>query len=204
MKDQAIYEKQSFGQKLGFGRKTALIVIDFQAGFTSAEVLGGFNINQAIDNTARLLGAVRKAGWPVGHVRFATANQGRDIGTFGDKVPALKKMSEDCPESQFVDAVKPLPSEWVAVKRHSSAFFGTNFSAWLAYEGVDTLLITGCTTSGCVRATTVDASAYGLRPLVVTDCVGDRAEEPHHASLFDMGQKYADLVTVNDVVKHIG
>ncbi|MCD8504610.1 MAG: isochorismatase family protein [Burkholderiaceae bacterium] len=203
MKDIAIYEKQSFGQKLGFGRKTALLIIDFQVGFTSADVLGGFNINQAIDNTAKLLNAARKAGLPIGHVRFATANNGRDVGTFGDKVPALKTITEESPEAQFVESVMPLPTEYVSVKRHSSAFFGTNFAAWLAYEGVDTLLITGCTTSGCVRASTVDASAHGLRPLVVTDCVGDRAEEPHHASLFDMGQKYADLITLDEVLKEI-
>ena len=92
--------------------------------------------------------------------------------------------------------------EWVSLKRHSSAFFGTNLASWLSFVGADTLFITGCTTSGCVRASTIDASAYGLRPMVVTDCVGDRAEGPHNASIFDMGQKYADLVTSKEAAAY--
>jgi maleamate amidohydrolase len=202
MSELDIYEKQQFGQQIGFGRKAALLIIDFQVGFCSADCLGGFNINQAIDNTAVLLAKARAAGVPVAHVRFATECDGVDIGTFAIKVPALKTLTVDAPEAQFDERVKPKDGEWVSLKRHSSAFFGTNLASWLSFAGCDTLLITGCTTSGCVRASTVDASAYGLRPLVVTDCVGDRAEGPHKASLFDMGQKYADLITSEQAIKH--
>ena len=202
MSDLDVYKKQHFGQKIGFGRQSALLIIDFQVGFSSADVLGGFNINQAIDCTAKLLAAARQAGIPVAHVRYATECDGVDIGTFALKVPSLKNLSPDSPDAQFVDSVKPAKGEWVSLKRHSSAFFGTNLASWLSFVGADTLLITGCTTSGCVRATTVDASAYGLRPMVVTDCVGDRAEGPHHASIFDMGQKYADLITSEEAMAH--
>jgi len=202
MSDLDIYKKQQFGQKIGYGRQSALLIIDFQVGFSNAEVLGGFNINQAIDCTARLLTAARQANIPVAHVRYATECDGVDIGTFAIKVPSLKNLSADSADAQFVDSVKPVKGEWVSLKRHSSAFFGTNLASWLSFVGADTLLITGCTTSGCVRASTVDASAYGLRPMVVTDCVGDRAEGPHHSSLFDMGQKYADLITSEEAMTH--
>lgn len=202
MSDLDIYKKQHFGQKIGFGRQSALLIIDFQVGFSSADVLGGFNINEAIANTAKLLKGARSAKVPVAHVRFASECEGVDIGTFAIKVPSLKKLSPDSKNAQFVDSVKPKKGEWVSVKRHSSAFFGTNLASWLSFVGADTLFITGCTTSGCVRASTIDASAYGLRPMVVTDCVGDRAEGPHNASIFDMGQKYADLLTSKEALAY--
>ena len=195
MSDLDVYKRQQFGQKIGFGRQPALLIIDFQVGFSNADVFGGFNINEAIANTAKLLKGARSAKIPVAHVRFASECDGVDIGTFAIKVPSLKKLSPDSKNAQFVDSVKPKKGEWVSVKRHSSAFFGTNLASWLSFVGADTLFITGCTTSGCVRASTIDASAYGLKPMVVTDCVGDRAEGPHNASIFDMGQKYADLLT---------
>lgn len=202
MSDIDIYKKQHFGQKIGFGRQSALLIIDFQVGFASPDILGGFNINEAIANTARLLKGARSAKVPVAHVRFASDCEGVDIGTFAIKVPALKKLSPDSKNAQFADSVKPKKGEWVSLKRHSSAFFGTNLASWLSFVGADTLFITGCTTSGCVRASTIDASAYGLRPMVVTDCVGDRAEGPHNASIFDMGQKYADLLSSKEALAY--
>ncbi len=202
MSDLGIYEKQHFGKPLGFGRQPALLIIDFQVGFAKPDVLGGFNINEAIEHTAELLKVARATEVPVCHVRFASTSKGDDIGTFANKVPALKSLSPESADAQFVSSVAPIDGEWVSIKRHSSAFFGTNLSTWLTYRGVDTLFITGCTTSGCVRASTIDASAYSLRPMVVTDCVGDRARAPHEANLFDMGQKYADLVTMREAAAH--
>ncbi|MCF8170971.1 MAG: isochorismatase family protein [Candidatus Methylopumilus sp.] len=202
MADLDVYKKQKFGQKIGFGKKSALLIIDFQVGFADADVLGGFNMLSAIEQTSKLLKIARSSKVPVAHVRFATEMQGDDIGTFAVKVPTLKKLSPDSKDAQFVESVRPKKGEWVSTKRHGSAFFGTNLAAWLTFVGVDTLFITGCTTSGCVRASTIDASAYGLRPMVVTDCVGDRAEGPHRANLFDMEQKYADLVTSKQVVAY--
>lgn len=202
MSDLNVYERQNFGNKIGFGRKSALLIIDLQVGFSRHDVLGGYNINIAIDNTAVLLKAARAGGVPVAHVRFATECKGEDIGTFGIKVPVLRTLSPDSPDAQFVETLKPIDGEFVSIKRHSSAFFATNLASWLIFNGVDTLFITGCTTSGCVRASTLDASCYGLRPMVVVDCVGDRAQGPHEANLFDMGQKYADLVSLSASVAH--
>ena len=195
MSDLSVYEKQHFGKPLGFGRQPALLIIDFQVGFAKPDVLGGFNINESIARTAELLRSARAHNVPVCHVRFASEAKGEDIGTFAVKVPALQALAPDSADAQFVESVAPIDGEYVSIKRHSSAFFGTNLASWLISRGVDTLFITGCTTSGCVRASVVDSMQHNFRTVVISDCVGDRALEPHEANLFDMQQKYADVMT---------
>ena len=197
--DTEIFRAQGFAQPLGAGAAPALVIVDFQAGFTDAAVFGGGGINAAIERTVRLLALARARGWPVAHTRVVYADDGSDCGVFVAKVPALAKLTETSPESQIVPQLSPAPGELVVRKRHASAFHATGFAGWLALRRVDTLFVAGCTTSGCVRATVVDASAHELRPIVVTDCVGDRAAGPHEASLFDMRQKYADLMSLADV-----
>jgi maleamate amidohydrolase len=203
MSDEAIYELQRFGQRMGFGRRPALLIVDFIEAYTDATQFGGFNINDSIAATAELLKAVRAAGLPVAHVRFGVSPDGSDLGTWGLKVPSLAKLVHDRPATQFVPAVAPVAGEWVAVKKHSSAFFGTPLTAFLASRGVDTLIVTGCTTSGCVRASVVDASAHGYRPIVPEECTGDRARGPHLANLFDMQQKYADVMPLAEVMAEL-
>ena len=200
MADLDVFERQGFGKPLGYGTKTALLIIDFQICFLDEDGLGGFNLKQAIDNTAELLPAVRAAGMPVAHVRFVAPGTPGGIGTFAEKVPVLNDLTRDHPGAPFVPSVAPIAGEYVMEKEHASAFFGTSFSTWLRTSAIDTLLIAGCTTSGCVRASVVDASAYGMRPIVVEDCVGDRAKAPHDASLFDMHQKYADIKSLGEVL----
>lgn len=195
-----IYKQQSFGCRVGYGDALALLIIDFQYGFARPESFGGYNIESAIHHTAGLLAAAREASLPIAHVCFQVQEGGTNLGPFGLKVPNLAKLTSDAKESQIVDELRPAKGEFLATKQHASAFFGTSLSSWLLTQRVDTLLIAGCTTSGCVRASVVDASAYGLRPIVVEECVGDRAEEPHRANLFDMDQKYADVVLLSDVL----
>ena len=134
---------------------------------------------------------------------FKCRKAGESLGPFGLKVPNLAKLTPDAKESQIVDELKPVKGEYITTKQHASAFFGTSLSSWLLTRRVDTLLIAGCTTSGCVRASVIDASAHGLRPIVIEECVGDRAEEPHRANLFDMDQKYADVVALSDVLHRL-
>jgi maleamate amidohydrolase len=112
-------------------------------------------------------------------------------------VPRLKILTESSSASQVISELEPGPGEYVIRKTQASAFFGTDLAAYLVYKGVDTLFIAGCTTSGCVRASVVDAISYNFRPIVVENCVGDRAQGPHEANLFDIGQKYADLMTAD-------
>ncbi|MCZ6590674.1 MAG: isochorismatase family protein, partial [Alphaproteobacteria bacterium] len=108
-------------------------------------------------------------------------------------------LTEHAPASQVVAELEPRDGEYVFTKTQPSAFFGTNLTAWLVAKRVDTVLVTGCTTSGCVRASVIDSMSYNFRTIVVSDCVGDRALGPHEANLFDMEQKYADLMTAAEV-----
>ncbi len=189
-----IYRRQGFAQTLGLGLAPAVVVVDFVAGFTDPAHFGGGNIAQAIVRTVELLALARRNRWPVAHTRVVYADDGSDAGVFAAKVPPLLTLTETSPLSQIVPELTPVAGELVIRKRQASAFFGTGLAGWLAYRRVDTVLVAGCTTSGCVRATVVDACAHEFRPVVMADCVGDRAIGPHEANLFDMGQKYADLM----------
>ena len=204
MSELDIYARQGFAQKIGIGGAPALVMVDFVLGFTDPAHFGGGNINDAIEKTVDLLAFARKHGWPIAHTRVVYADDGSDAGAFTRKAPGLLKLTETSPLSQIVDALRPIPGELVIRKRQASAFFGTEFAPWLLWNRVDTLFVTGCTTSGCVRATVVDAVAYNLRTIVVTDGVGDRALGPHEANLFDMGQKYADLMTAAEIMAVTG
>ena len=198
-----IYKQQSFGSRLGYGDSLALLIIDLQQGFSKPEAFGGYNIKSAITRTAELLAAAREVSLPIAHVCFQVQEGGTNLGPFGLKVPNLARLTQDAQDSRIVAELAPAKGEFLAVKQHASAFFGTSLASWLLSQRVDTLLVAGCTTSGCVRASVVDASANGLRPIVVEECVGDRAEEPHRANLFDMDQKYADVVPLADVLKRL-
>jgi maleamate amidohydrolase len=193
--ETGIYARQGFAQRTGIGAAPAVIVVDFVVGFTDPAHFGGGNIGTAIQRTVGLLSLAREKGWPVAHTRVVYADDGADCGAFVRKVPPLAGLTETSPLSQIVPELTPAPGELVIRKRQASAFFDTGLAGWLTFRRVDTVLIAGCTTSGCVRATVVDACSHDFRTIVLTDCVGDRAEAPHAANLFDMGQKYADLMS---------
>ena len=195
MSELDIYARQGFAQTVGIGRQVALVMVDFVEGFTDPAHFGGGNIRDAIAVTKDLLAFARKCRWPIAHTRVVYADDGSDGGAFARKVPPLLGLTEGNPLSQIVPELQPRDGELVIRKTQASAFFNTALASWLLWHGADTLAVTGCTTSGCVRATVVDAVSNNLRTIVVTDCVGDRAMGPHQANLYDMGQKYADLMT---------
>jgi maleamate amidohydrolase len=190
-----IYHRQGMGNRAGLGQAPALVIIDFVVGFTDPAHFGGGNIGPAIEQTVGLLAFARKQGWPVAHTRVVYADDGADAGVFTLKAPPLRKLTETSPLSQIVPELAPMPGELVIRKQGASGFFDTNLAGWLAFRRVDTVAVAGCTTSGCVRATVVDSMQHNFRTVCVIDCVGDRAIAPHEANLFDMGQKYADLMT---------
>jgi maleamate amidohydrolase len=177
------------------GVRPALVIVDFVVGFADPAHFGGGNIGPAIAETSKLLDAARRKGWPVAHTRVVYADDGADAGVFTLKAPSLLKLTEASPLSQIVPGLTPVQGEHVVRKQGASGFFGTTLAAWLTMRQADTVVVAGCTTSGCVRATVVDAMQHNFRTIVATDCVGDRALGPHEANLFDMGQKYADLMT---------
>ncbi len=200
MDKHAIYRHQGLGGTSGIGRKCALILVDFVNGFVDIDQLGGPHILAAADQTVALLGHFRAHGLPVVHTRVVFASDGSDVNVFALRVPPLQKLTEQAHGSQIVPQLAPQPGEWVIRKQSASAFFETGLAGWLSQRGVDTAVITGCTTSGCVRASVVDAMQHNLRTLVISDCVGDRAAEPHEANLFDMQQKYADVMTRDEFI----
>lgn len=204
MSDLDVYTRQNFGNRLGFGERPGLIVVDFVNGFNDPQLFGGGNIDAAIRRTVGLLAACRNAGLPIVFTRIVYADDGSDAGLFMRKAPGLKILTETHPSSQVVPELAPRPGEYILRKTQASSFLGTGLAGWLVGRGVDTVIVAGCTTSGCVRATVVDAIGLGFRPIVVTDCVGDRAQGPHDANLFDLGQKYADLMDRDAVIAEIG
>lgn len=200
MTGNEVYAKQQFGQKTGFGTRPALLVIDFVNGFHDPDILGGGNIPQAVVATGPLLDFFRTTERPVIFTRIVYAEDGSDASLWCEKVPRLRSLTETAHASQVVDALAPGAGEVVIRKTQASAFFGTHLAACLTARGVDTLVVTGCTTSGCVRASVIDAMSMNYRTVVATDCVGDRALGPHEANVFDMGQKYSDLMTASEII----
>lgn len=193
----AVYARQGFGGGLGRPARIGLLIVDFVVGFADPAVFGGGNIPQAIAATIPVLAEARRRGWPVAHSRIVFADDGADANVFSLKIPGMLRLTEDSPLSAVVPELAPASGELVVRKRVPSAFFGTDLAPWLIRKGVDSLLVAGCVTSGCIRASVVDAMSYGFRPVVLADCVGDRALAPHEANLFDMAQKNAEVMSFN-------
>lgn len=202
--ERDVFRRQGFGQPFGLGTSPALLVVDFIVGFNRSAVFGGGNVDRAIRNTALVLKAARAAQIPIAHTRVAYAEDGSDADVWCRKLPKLGLLTERSPLTKFVPAVSPRRGELVIRKRLPSAFFGTDLAGILLGKGVDTLFVAGCMTSGCVRASVVDAMCHGFRTVVIEDCVGDRARGPHRASLFDMEQKYADLMNGEQAIEKFG
>ncbi len=188
------YERQGFGNSLEPQPPYGLLIVDFVNSFADPDMFGGGNIRPAIEKTVSLLAAARDRQWPIAHTRIVFADDDSDHNVFTQKVPGLLALKEDDPASAIVSELAPRPGELVVRKTVPSAFFGTQLAPWLTQRGVKTLLVAGAVTSGCVRASVVDAMCWGFRPLVLADCVGDRAVGPHEANLFDMRQKYAAVM----------
>ena len=199
------YAASGFSRRLGFGRNAALVVVDFVKAYLTPGSPLYAGVETARDRAAILLMAARTAGIPVLHTRVAYAADGSDGGIFFRKVGALSVFAAGAdPElGSFDDALAPLPSEVVITKQYASAFFGTSLASTLTSRGIDTLLIAGVSTSGCIRATAVDACQHGFIPVVVSDAVGDRHESVHNANLFDLAAKYADVVSLDEVLVYL-
>ena len=200
MTSDEIYRTQQFGQKTGLGQRPVLLVVDFVNGFADPQMLGGGNIRGAIAATVPLLSFFREHMLPVIFTRIVYAEDGSDAGLWCEKAPRLRLLTESANASQIVSELRPQAGELVVRKTQASAFFGTHLGSVLTSRGADTLVVAGCTTSGCVRASVVDAMSMNFRTVVATDAVGDRARGPHEANLFDIGQKYADLLTVREII----
>ncbi len=184
----------AFDGSLGFGRSPALILIDFVEAYFDADSPLYAGVESAFASALRVRDAARKARVPVFYTNVVYQPGGADGGVFFRKVPALTVFEAGNPLGGWPDDLEPAVDEFVISKQYPSAFFGTSLAATLTASAIDTLIITGLTTSGCVRATCVDTVSHGFIPIVVADACGDRHEGPHEANLFDMNAKYADVV----------
>jgi nicotinamidase-related amidase len=196
------YRRGGFVKRLSPGARPALLVIDFVAAYVTegSPLYGGEGCLAAQRGAQALLAAAREAGIPVIHTNVEYAPGGANGGVFFRKVPALGCFEAGRhPElARFAAGLEPRPGELVITKQYASAFFGTTLAATLTANGLDTVLIAGVSTSGCVRASAVDCCQYGFVPLVVRDAVGDRASGPQEANLFDLQAKYAEVVSLDE------
>jgi len=192
-----------FSGAIGFGQKPVVLVIDFINAFTNPASPLGADFTQEVEATRRLLEAARSKKATVVFTTVAYEPGYQDAGFFIRKVPALRVLKIGSEEVKVDPRLDPQYGEHVVIKKYASAFFGTNLASLLTGQGVDTAIITGCTTSGCVRASAVDSLQYGFRTIIPQECVGDRAQGPHQANLFDLRSKYADIVSLQDVLLYL-
>lgn len=202
----ARYDKAGFGRPVGMGSRPALLIIDVQyrtVGTTPMpfdEAVQEYPTScgdvgwDAVAHIARLVALFREKGWPILYPHVAP-KQSYDSGRLGAKVPAI--MGIPAKGYEFVADVAPVEGDVLVPKRHPSAFFGTPLASYLVETGADSLIVTGCTTSGCVRSSVADAFSYNFRVSVPADAVYDRSPVVHEANLFDMAQKYADVMTTD-------
>jgi maleamate amidohydrolase len=194
-----------FGGELGWGTRPALLVIDMMRAYFTPGSPFDLGSRAAVDGCVHLLVAARAAGILVVHTRVRYAAGLADGGLFVRKVPGLAVLAEGAGGDlgEFVTELSPRPGEPVVTKQYASGFFGTSLAATLTAAGIDTTIIAGVSTSGCVRATATDAMQNGFRPIVAADACGDRTRAVHDANLFDLGAKYADMTTVAEVVHRL-
>ncbi len=190
------YEKAGFGGNLTFGSRPAVLVVDMARAYLEPDSPLYAGVEDAVGAGVALVAAARENGVPVVFTRVEYLPGGADGGLFYRKVPALAAFQRGNPLGDFVAELTPHEDEVVVVKQYASAFFGTSLAATLTAWSVDSLLICGLSTSGCVRATTVDALQHGFVPYVVADACGDRDPRPHEAALFDLRHKYAEVISL--------
>ncbi len=185
------------------GRRPAVLAIDMmRAYFEQASPLC-LPSRDCLASGARVLSAARASGVPVIHTRVQFAPDGSDGGVFVRKVRALEQLYGGGPLSELMPEVAPVEGELVITKQYASAFFGTSLASTLVARGIDTVVLVGVSTSGCIRATGVDAVQHGFIPLVVRDAVGDRTSQTHDANLFDLQAKYAEVVDERTAVAYL-
>ena len=198
-----IYAKARLGESVTMGSRPAILVVDFSCGFTDPECTLGSDLTPQVEATSRLLDAAREKGLPVIFTTIGFEPSLKDGGLWLQKVPSLGDLQLGGHWVEIDPRLAPRPDETVIVKKGASAFFGTNLAAILISQGIDSIILCGATTSGCVRATAIDLLQYGYPTLVPRECVGDRAQAPHDANMFDIQAKYADVVSLEEALAYV-
>ena len=191
----ASYQQAGFGNQTALGSSPALIVVDMCTAYFDPESPLFLDRPEVTDAVRSIVGKARKVGVAVVWTRVEYEPGGANGGIWYEKLPdILCAFDEGNRFGQWLEGLEPGEEELVITKQHASGFFGTDLADQLKRLGVDSLLITGVSTSGCVRATATDASAWGFKPFVIRECVGDRTEQVHESNLFDLNAKYADVI----------
>jgi nicotinamidase-related amidase len=198
-----IYAEARLGESVTMGSRPAVLVVDFSCGFTDPECALGSELSTEVEATRRLLDAAREKGLPVIFTTIGFEPSLKDGGLWLQKVPSLGDLQLGGRWVEIDPRLERQPEETVIVKKGASAFFGTNLAAVLIAQGIDSVILCGATTSGCVRATAIDLLQYGFPTLVPRECVGDRAQAPHDANLFDIQAKYADVVPLEEALAYV-
>ena len=191
------YSQAGFGGSIQPGARPALLIIDFVRAYLDPECSLYAGVEEELEQAVKLLGECRTAGIPIFHTCVEYDAAGVEGGVFFRKVPALSNFIRGSKYCAFGDGLEPAEGEVVITKKYPSAFFGTHLAATLASLGVDTLLMCGLSTSGCVRSSAVDALQYGYIPIVVREATGDRDEGPHEANLFDISKKFGEVISMD-------
>jgi maleamate amidohydrolase len=206
MSDEAareVYAKARLGESVTLGTRPAVLVVDFSCGFTDAACTLGSDLTAEVTATKRLLDAARAKGLPVVFTTIGYDASLKDGGLWLQKVPALGELQVGGRWVEIDPRLEPREDEAVVLRKGAAAFFGTNLAAILVTQAVDSVILCGATTSGCIRATAIDLLQNGWPTLVPRECVGDRAQAPHEANLFDIQAKYADVVSVEDALGYL-
>ena len=197
------YRSKGFAERSGYGDRPALLIVDFIYGFTDPATALGGDFTAELDATARLLQACRGGDLPVVYTTIAFQPHFRDAGMFIKKVPALSLLTRGSHWVEVDERIRPVAGEHVVEKKFASAFFDTGLDRYLRDAQVDTVVMAGCTTSGCIRASAIDSMQYGFHTVVVREAVGDRAAGPHDANLFDIDAKYGDVVPLAEALDYL-
>jgi len=202
--DAEFFQQRGFGQKLGFGQRPALLIVDMVKAFTNPAMPLGAKLDSQVESIQLLLRAAHDRAVPVifSTVSYEDENL-KDAGVFGMKQKGSSTLRAGTEGVQLDSRLDFQRTDTLLVKKYASCFFGTDLVSRLLVRGVDTLIITGCTTSGCVRASAVDACQTGFRPMVVREAVGDRSQAAHDQSLFDLNAKYADVVSLEETLQYL-
>ena len=198
-----IYERARLGQSVTLGERPAVLVVDFSRGFTDPECTMGSDLTQEVEATNRLLATAREREISIIFTTIGFEPNLKDGSLWLEKAPGLGDLVVGGKWVEIDPRLERRDEETVILKKGASAFFGTNLPSILVSQGVDTVIMCGATTSGCIRATAIDLLQYGYPTLVPRECVGDRAQGPHEANLVDIQAKYADVVSVEEVLAYV-
>lgn len=195
--------KKAYDNALGFGKRPAMILVDFVQAYFEPDNMLYADVDDALASAIRVRDIARSANVPIFYTNVVYQAGGIDGGVFFKKAKPLVNFIKGSPMGAWPEGLDPLPDEPIISKQYPSAFFGTSLSTTLTAMGIDSLIITGLTTSGCIRATCIDCCSYGFIPIIVEDACGDRHEDPHRANLFDMNAKYGDVVSEAAVTAYL-